>query len=124
MKKLFLSIIVAIFLIAGSAIAEEGEYKTGWNNTCLFHAIAYCNNCCKESYNKCMEQERICGTEMFDIVYPKNVTESEMQKLNAELIALLVKNNVLDKFILNAECDGCSYCDLLTVVKEQWEVKK
>ena len=53
MKKLALFIIVAVFLMTGTAVAE---HKAGWSPKCKFHSQVYCNNCSKESLDECLKQ--------------------------------------------------------------------
>ena len=102
---------------------DAGENKAGWSSSCDAHAIRYCNKKHKKSlasYKACITIERVCGTELFDIVYPKDATEDELWECNRKLIKLLRDNNILSAFIMYEH----SYCELLAIVKDQWPKDK
>ena len=118
MKKIILYMFVFTLLFSIPTFAEEN--KAGWSPACEAHAIRYCNKNYKKmlsSYKDCIDTERECGTELFDIVYPKDATEDKLWKCNCKFIKLLKDNNILSAFIMYEH----SYCELLAIVLEQWE---
>ena len=118
MKKIILYLFIFVLGFSINIFAEEN--KAGWSNACEAHAIRYCNKNYKEIYKSCIHTERMCGTELFDIIYPKDATEDELWEYNAKLIKLLKKNGILSDFIMYKH----SYCELLAIVKDQWPKDK
>ena len=119
MKKLVIFVIVAVFLVTGTAIAE---HKAGWSPKCTADTIRYCNKQYKYDshfYKGCLLVERACGEELFDTVYPKDATEDELWECKRKLIKLMKDNGILSSFMALER----GYCDLLKIVKEQWENK-
>ena len=120
MKEIILYLFIFILVFSTNIFAEERKNKAGWSSACEMHAIRYCNKNYKRTlslYKECVETERACGKELFDIVYPKKATEDELWECNRKFIKLLRDNNMLSEFIMYEY----SYCELLAIVLEQWE---
>jgi len=111
-----MALVVFIFTLT----VDAGENKAGWNPACDAHAIRYCNKNYKGIYKHCIKTERMCGTELFDIIYPKDATEDESWECNRKFIKLLRDNNILSAFIMYEH----SYCELLAIIKDQWPKRR